>query len=156
MIKIHIRAAFIFWTCSQLWGTFQHEAALIRTNIQCLCLTAECSPWSDLPIPSHLSDISVMNKLSHLLHSLSNSLFLSALMVYPASPELWLTCRLSHSRLDLDTSVCCNIFRMTLTDPTEVFVCCLISYVKHIWVWGRFQRNDTFHPYECTLYSKEN
>lgn len=115
------------WSCS-----------LIRTNIQCLCLTAECSPWSDLPLPSHLSDISVMNKLSRLLHSLSKSLFLSALMVYPASPGQWLIRRRSHSHLGLDASVCCNIFRMTLTDLTERFVCCLISCVKHIKVGGKF------------------
>lgn len=59
--------------------------SLIRTNIQCLCLTTECSRGQILPLPSNLLDISVMNKCSRLWHSLSKSLCLSALMVYRAS-----------------------------------------------------------------------
>lgn len=58
-------------------------AAVLRRN-QRLRLTSECSPWSHLPCFLPISGISVMNKLSWPWQSLSKSLCLPGLKVYPA------------------------------------------------------------------------
>lgn len=42
------QAVVFFWLCL---------CSLIRTNIQCLCLTAECTQWSDPPLFPPISQI---------------------------------------------------------------------------------------------------